>query len=156
MKDWSSGRLKSFITSTIRSGFRRYPTKYEALKEARRGKKLNPKSGREAMHYECASCHNEFTQTNIQVDHISPVVDPLIGFVSWDEFITRLFCSRENLQVLCSDCHLKKTKAERLSAKLHKMQKGIIPVRNSQKSKKGTLGLNEDNALLKIIQGKQK
>jgi len=135
MKSWSDGRLKSFITSTIRSGFRRYPIKYEVLKDARRGKKLNPKSGREAMHYECALCHNEFVQTNVQVDHILAVVDPLIGFVSWDEFINRLFCPKENLQVLCVDCHLKKTKGERLTAKLHKMQKGETLMQKPQKGK---------------------
>jgi 5-methylcytosine-specific restriction endonuclease McrA len=87
------------------------------------------------MHYECASCHNEFVQTSVQVDHILPAVDPLIGFVSWDEFINRLFCPASNLQILCKDCHQVKTKAERLAAKLHKMQKGIVPLRNSQKGK---------------------
>jgi hypothetical protein len=51
-KEWTEGRLKSFITSTLRGGFRRYPPKYESLKEAQVGKKINDKSQRLAMHYE--------------------------------------------------------------------------------------------------------
>jgi hypothetical protein len=47
------------------------------------------------------------------VDHVLPVVDPIEGFKDWDTFIKRLFCSKENLQVLCSACHTKKTKEER-------------------------------------------
>ena len=110
---WTEGRLRSFITSTIRGGFRRYPPKFQVLKEALWGKKVNPKSGREAAHYTCASCTLEFPAKEVQVDHIAPVVDPVVGFVSWDLFIERLFCSKENLQVLCKECHAVKTKEEK-------------------------------------------
>jgi 5-methylcytosine-specific restriction endonuclease McrA len=50
---------------------------------------------------------------NIFVDHIKPVIDPLKGFTTWDEFIEGLFCEKDNLQALCKDCHDNKTKAER-------------------------------------------
>lgn len=113
MVDWTEGRIRSFITSTLRSGFRRWPPKWEALKEAYVGKKKNEKSGKIASHYECASCHNHFTSTNVQVDHVEPVVDVDKGFESWDKFIERLYCTTENLQVLCKPCHLKKTKEEK-------------------------------------------
>ena len=113
MKGWSEGRIRSFITSTVRSGFRRWPPKYEVLKEAHWGKKVNSKTGRQAAHYTCNSCHMEFPSKEVQVDHIDPVVDPKVGFVSWDEFIKRLFCSKENLQVLCLKCHKAKTKQEK-------------------------------------------
>lgn len=118
MKEWTSGRLRSFITSTIRSGFRRYPPKYEVLKEAQWGKQVNPSSGRIAMHYICNNCKEKFPSTKVQVDHILPVVDPEVGFISWDSFIERLFCNKENLQVLCLGCHSKKTKEEKLRRKL--------------------------------------
>jgi 5-methylcytosine-specific restriction endonuclease McrA len=62
-----------------------------------------------AKHYKCASCEKEFTSTNVQVDHIEA-----IGSCStWDEFIDRLFCEKENLQVLCKPCHKIKTKKEK-------------------------------------------
>lgn len=50
---------------------------------------------------------------NVFVDHIIPVVDPETGFMSWDEYIQRMFSDSENFQVLCDDCHTAKTAAER-------------------------------------------
>ena len=116
-KPWTEGRLRSFITSTIRGGFRRYPPKYDVLKEAFWGKKVNSKTGRMGAHYTCAACLNEFPAKEVQVDHIDPVVDPKEGFVSWDKFIERLFCSPQNLQVLCITCHKQKTAEEKKERK---------------------------------------
>lgn len=113
-KEWTEGRLKAFITSTLRGGFRKYPPKYESLKEAQVGKKINDKSQRMAMHYECNKCKGHFPNKEVQVDHILPVVCPKKGFESWDIFIARLFCSSDNLQVLCKGCHDEKTKTERV------------------------------------------
>jgi hypothetical protein len=112
-KDWTEGRFRAFITSTLRGGFRRYPPKYTVLKAAYSGKKLNKASKRQCMHYVCNSCKKEFPSKEVNVDHILPVVDPITGFVDWNTFIDRLFCKEENLQVLCSKCHTEKTKQER-------------------------------------------
>lgn len=119
---WTDGRLKAFITSTLRGGFRKYPPKYEVLKAALWGKKLNSKTGRQCIHYTCNECKREYPAKEVNVDHVLPVVDPHIGFVSWDIFIERLFCEKNNLQILCSSCHTKKTRIER-------------EVRNESKSK---------------------
>ena len=116
-KEWTAGRLKSFITSTIRAGFRRYPPKYETLKEAFIEKKKNPASGKIASFYKCNKCKKAFTAKNIQVDHINPVVDPVVGFVDWEVFIKRLFCDKKNLQILCLVCHKKKTEVEKIKRK---------------------------------------
>jgi hypothetical protein len=51
------------------------------------------------------------------VDHISPVVDPKKGFVSWDVYITRMFCEIDGLQVMCKPCHKIKTAEEKLERK---------------------------------------
>lgn len=112
MKEWTEGRLKSFITSCLRGGFRRYPPKYECLKSSFVGKKINIKTNRLSAHYLCASCNKEFPTSEVQVDHILPIVDPKKGFISWDEFIARLFCPTDNLQTLCKECHSIKTKEE--------------------------------------------
>lgn len=61
-----------------------------------------------AQHYLCAKCRKDFPKTSVQVDHIEEVV--LDKFTTWDEFIERLFCNSDNLQVLCIPCHKKKTK----------------------------------------------
>lgn len=112
MEEWTKGRLRSFITSTLRAGFRKFPDKYKALNKAKRGKKLNKATNRLAEHYLCNSCKQEFVLKNINVDHINPVVDPKVGFIDWNTFIDRLFCGVENLQILCSSCHDRKTKKE--------------------------------------------
>lgn len=105
---WSVGRFNSFVTSILRSGSRRWGPKYTTLNEAKTEKKINPKSGRLAQHFLCAKCKKEFTSKDVQVDHIKP-----IGFdKTWDQFIDKLFCEKENLQVLCVPCHKKKSKEE--------------------------------------------
>lgn len=114
---WTEGRYRSFITSTLRSGARRWPPKYETLNLAKTEKKVNTKTGRIAQHYTCNGCGGEFTAKDVQVDHIEPVVDPNKGFISWDVFIERLFCERNNLQVLCKTCHLAKSNLEKQEKK---------------------------------------
>lgn len=110
---WTEGRKKAFITSALRAMFRKWPAKFAVLKNAFVGKKVNKKTGREAAHYRCRKCRKHFVQADVQVDHIDPVVDPDVGFVSWDVFIDRLLCDEEGLQVLCKPCHLAKSKDER-------------------------------------------
>lgn len=110
---WTEGRFNSFIKSTLRSGSQRWPPKYKALNEAKQGKKLNEKSGRLAEHYNCAACRNDFPAKDIQVDHIHPVIDPHIGFTTWDDVIKRMFCEQKDFQILCRDCHKEKTNSEK-------------------------------------------
>lgn len=110
---WTDSRFKSFIVSLLRSGFRRFPNKFNVLKAAFTEQKKNKSSGRLAKHYKCASCGEDFPQTQIQIDHINPIVDPQIGFTTWDDFISRLYCEESNLQCLCLECHKIKTKQEK-------------------------------------------
>lgn len=112
---WNEARIKSFIVSVLRAGSRRWPPKYETLHEARTEKKINVKSGRLAQHYRCNACKQEFTSKDVEVDHIRPVCDVKTGFTNWDDFINGLFCGKENLQVLCKECHKAKSKQERYS-----------------------------------------
>lgn len=113
MSEWSEGRIKGFITSVLRSGARRWPPKYETLNDACIGQKINEKTGRLAKHYECNICKQEFTSKDIEIDHIIPIVDPAFGFINWDDFIQKLYCSKQNLQAICKSCHKIKTKKER-------------------------------------------
>lgn len=110
---WTEARYRSFVTSTLRAGSRKWPPKYETLNAAKTEKKVNKATGRLAQHYICAMCEQEYTQKDVQVDHIKPVIDPKKGFVSWDTYIDRMFCEGKNLQVLCKGCHTEKTKLEK-------------------------------------------
>ena len=52
-------------------------------------------------------------KSNIFVDHIEPIVDPEVGFTNFHDFVHRLYCEKDNLQVLCRQCHDDKTNEER-------------------------------------------
>lgn len=96
----------------LRQGTRRYPPKFETLNEAKTEKRINPKSKRLAQFYLCATCCGEFPAKEVAVDHIQSVVGPE-GFTTWDEFVNRLFCDKDNLQCLCHSCHKIKTDEEK-------------------------------------------
>lgn len=62
--------------------------------------------------YECEKCHKLFPKSDVHIDHILPVVNPATGFTSYDEYIARLYCNANSLQILCKEDHKAKTKAE--------------------------------------------
>ncbi len=49
---------------------------------------------------------------NIYIDHIEPVI-PATGFTTWDDAIRRMFPEADGFQLLCKECHARKTKGER-------------------------------------------
>lgn len=110
---WTPARFRSFVTSALRTASQRWPPKFEALKNALEGRKVNQKTGKLANHYRCAACDGLFVSSDVNVDHIKPVVDPKRGFKTWDEYIDRLFCELDNFQVLCRPCHKDKTQKEK-------------------------------------------
>lgn len=115
--EWTESRYHSFIKSALRSASRRWPPIYMALNDACVGQMVNRKTGRQAKHYKCNACNNLFPAKEVQVDHINPIIDPAVGFTSWDDVINNMFCEKENLQVLCLACHQEKTNAEKQIAK---------------------------------------
>lgn len=116
---WTEARYISFIKSALRSASQRWPPRYSVLKNAFVEKRINPATGRLAGFYKCNSCLQQFTQSNVEVNHIVPVV-PITGFDSWDNIINRLFCEAEGLEVLCRDCHKRLTKLENDERKAYK------------------------------------
>jgi 5-methylcytosine-specific restriction endonuclease McrA len=68
---------------------------------------------RQKFEYQCNICKNWFPEKNINVDHIIPA-GSLNCANDLPEFVERLFVEIEGLQLLCSTCHDKKTKQEKL------------------------------------------
>lgn len=98
-----------WIRSGLRQKSRWWKPISEAKKKAQRAYKGPNK--RRKWEYKCASCQKYYNGDEIQVDHIIPVgtlksSDDLKGFVE------RLFCEVDQLQVLCSSCHDKKSKID--------------------------------------------
>jgi hypothetical protein len=94
--------LQRLIIGALRKIFWYSPLRREALEKA----KVD-------MLYKCAITKKKFPINEVTVDHIEPVVDPKIGFVDWNTFISRLFCEVGNLQVLSKKAHAEKTKREK-------------------------------------------
>lgn len=124
---------QSAIRSALRRTFSRSPMVREVMMKVRRERPWFLKDGSQAakprVEYLCSACGEWHMGKNIQVDHIDPVVNPEIGFETWDTFISRLFCDTSNLTVLCKVCHEKKTNKEKQLAKerrhrLKELQKG--------------------------------
>jgi 5-methylcytosine-specific restriction endonuclease McrA len=113
---WTEARFRSFIRSQLRAATMRWGPIAECLKDARVGR----------GEYLCAGCKEIVPATikvggrrtkNVHVDHIEPIIDPDVGFVSYDQLIERMFCEKPNLQVLCTACHDVKTDSEKARAK---------------------------------------
>lgn len=108
---------RGFIRSMLRKGSMRWKPKYTVKQKARHHVKLPGKTARLVFHSRCANCEQLVPETETAVDHIEPIVNPELGFESWDKFIENLYCEEEGLQVLCNPCHLVKTNKEKAIAK---------------------------------------
>lgn len=105
----------------------RWPARYAALRSA----KVAPNT------FKCAACKGDYKKEGkkriITVDHIKPVKDPTKPQAFQEalatcmcgvcDYIRRMFCGPEGLQVLCKDCHTRKTKGEMKIRKLARRTK---------------------------------
>lgn len=123
---WTEARFWGFIRSGLREKFNRYPPKYETLKKAANlevvtdldGNPIRYKTGMRAGEikkhklYTCNMCKQKFKQAEVQVDHIVPA-GTLKSFADLPEFVRKLFCGEDGLQVLCKGCHAIKTQEDK-------------------------------------------
>ena len=115
---WTEARYRGFIRSALRGAWSRWGPNHQTKKDAKVG----------YNQYECAGYETEphivgssividgKRKNNIFTDHIIPVGSD----GDWNEVISNLFCEAENLQLLCKECHDKKTKDERDARRLSK------------------------------------
>lgn len=109
--EWTLSRFNSFIKGGLRQVSHRWPPKYQVKKEAWRERGIYLCAGYGKRNHKVPLTVAK--KNNVFVDHIDPVIDPKTGFVSWDDTIKRMFVEREGLQVLCKECHERKTADER-------------------------------------------
>ena len=131
MTKWN---LHSQIKGALRRVMSRSPMVKECREQSVHAINKGPRGGKQFV---CVACGGCFSGNNIQIDHINPVVpvDKSLQEMTWTQLVKRMFCSTNNLQVLCLDCHKLKTKQERELRKEHKKRaKDLINL----KSKKGT------------------
>ena len=95
------------IRSTLRQKSRWWLPIAETKKEARRA--YTGTNKRQKWEYQCKKCKKWFPEKEIEVDHIIEA-GSLRNGDDVKDFIERLFCEKNGLQVLCKDgCHREKT-----------------------------------------------
>lgn len=104
---WKQERNR--VKGALRQSFRMSPQMWETLQRAKHElppalKKDGTPGKRPQVRYKCAICEGMFMQKYVQVDHIDSVV-PLYkteADMTYDEMAERIFCPKDNLQVVCS------------------------------------------------------
>lgn len=128
---WSPDR---YLLAAFRRVFRWSPERHKALARAfhhseiiniliTRGKKKGQYKKGKIEFYECEECHQIVPRKQKQVDHIEPVVLPLVGFNGYDDLKRRMFVSADKLKILCKACHQIKTQKENKIRRKVKKQK---------------------------------
>jgi 5-methylcytosine-specific restriction endonuclease McrA len=108
-----SVKERNLIKGAIRRVFSRSDLRREVLNSAV-VEHSDPERKRVKTWVKCAECGTLDAKTNMQVDHIDPVVplDSALEHMTWDDLVNRVWCDRNSLQVLCLSCHNVKTKEE--------------------------------------------
>ena len=114
-KPFNSGTMSasafwSFIRSALRQKTRWWKPVLMCKLKARRAYKGD--NSRQKFEYQCNECKNWFPDKLTNVDHIVPA-GKLTSMADLPGFVERLFIEIDGLQVLCSNCHDKKTLKER-------------------------------------------
>lgn len=119
--DWTEARMRSFVMSALRRAS--WSPKFDVINRAFVRKGINPETGKPCKLHLCEECGNEFPKGKMKADHHEPVIpirhswadDPgsFLGY-NWNEVMRRLWIEQgDGWNVICEQCHLAKTDAER-------------------------------------------
>ena len=156
------------IRGALRRAFSRSPIVKEVMDASRREVPRYTKDGsrhkKNWVQSQCQVCDQWHSKSKMAVDHIVPVISVENGKQSWDKFIDRLWCAKENLQRICDTCHDKKTYEERIARLLIKYNTELdeieLAMRGQVLSKKSTItvtfGFFEIGKLLSKYTAKKK
>lgn len=133
-----SKRAANWAKSVLRRASVKWWGAGQALKDA-----FVRKEGRKYV-YQCAHCLGEFYRTEINRDHIEPVVpvDKSKDELTMDEYCATLLPGPLGYQILCIKCHDKKSEKEnalrRKNGKLSSTKKAKTTKRKTKKKSKST------------------
>lgn len=107
----SKVNLKTWLVPKLRNISRMWPEKNACVQAAKVQVQIGfYKNGNPEykMLFKCAQCEELYDRQNVHVDHKDPIVG-IDGFNDWNEFLAKMFCEIDKLQVLCIDCHKAKS-----------------------------------------------
>lgn len=121
MNEGLTAKDRGLIKGAVRRAFARSELRRSVLADAK-VEHSDPTRPRVKTWYKCEECNGRFAQHQLEIDHVSPVVpvDKTLAEMSWDDLINRTWCDKMGLQVLCEECHDKKSADERKQRKEHK------------------------------------
>lgn len=105
--EWTEAGFWGWVRSGLRSMTKRWPPIARHARNFARRKYIgsNPQ---QKWEYQCAVCAQWFKGREVHVDHIIPC-GTLKNYNDLPEFVARLFCEVDNLQIICETCHNIKT-----------------------------------------------
>lgn len=117
-KPYNHGTMsKSAFWGMIRSCLRQKSRWWKPISEAKKlAKRVKKNGGRQKFEYQCNICKEWFAEKEIQVDHTIDA-GSLTCKEDVGDFIERLFCEVDGLQVVCKPCHQIKTNNARNTKK---------------------------------------
>lgn len=109
-----NAKERNLVKGALRRVFSRSELRHKALSLASIGDYHHPGRPRVTKWGKCSNCQNMEPLYLMQVDHIDPIipVKNTLEEMNWDEVIERMWCTVENLAVVCKPCHQLKTKTE--------------------------------------------
>ena len=106
----SENKNDSYRMAWVRSGLRgmwlKWPPRHEVIADA---KIPAPPGGRFKNFYVCAICTKGFPRKEVEVDHYPVACGSLKSVNDLPSFVDNLFCSKDNLRVVCKRCHVMHT-----------------------------------------------
>lgn len=104
-----------FIRSGLRAKWLKWGVRYDVMNDAK-VQYFGPDK-RTKWLYRCAVCKNDFKQKEVEVDHYPIACGSLKCPEDIAHFVTTLFCEKDNLRVVCRECHQVWTNEEREAKK---------------------------------------
>ena len=140
------------IRGALRRTFARSPLVIEKVQESRREEpRFNKDGSRHKKNWvkrQCEVCSEWVKSGDINIDHITPVISVEEGKTDWNTFVDRLFCDKENLQRICSNCHDSKTQIERIGRLTLKYTKELDEIESAISDKRPAI---DDKAAIKQL-----
>ncbi len=128
----TEAKFITWIRGVLRKGWSKYPLKH-IFKQSKRKRIKNPnpkprKGSEEVWGLECDICHNDFVQTEIEIDHIGDQ-GSLKCFDDIKGYAEHLFMlTYEDMRCICKGCHKIVSQSQRsgVSFEEAKLEKLII------------------------------
>lgn len=154
----TKARFKRAVFGAMRRVFSQSSIAKNVRSRARHPTERGPRGGECFI---CSSCLKTFGCGKTNVDHIDPVipVGDSIESMSLDTIFNRLFCDESNLQLLCEECHNRKSAEENSRRKEIREcsdKINMYNMYNSVKDKYDIANYDEDSGMCQVVIGTRK